>query len=74
MRGEEQHVAIQEISRQEAETVSGGASPLDGLGALVGGLVDTAFKLPLVGQLVNVGLGVVGNVLGLLGGLLGGKR
>lgn len=63
-------MAIQELSKQEINEVSGGALDLGGLLSpvlnLVAGLVNTV--VGLVTGLLNTVLGLVG---GLLGGLLG---
>lgn len=60
-------MAIQELSKQEINNVSGGALDLGGLLSPVLNLVTG-----LLGTVLNVVTGLVGTVLGLLGGLLGG--
>jgi hypothetical protein len=60
-------MAIQELSKQEINEVSGGALDLGGLLTPVLGLVTG-----LIDTVISLVTGVVGTVLALVGGLLGG--
>lgn len=67
-------MAIQELSKQEINEVSGGALDLGGLLEPVLGLVGTVLGVVtgVVNTVVTLVTGLLGTVLGLVGGLLGG--
>ncbi|MDD3765192.1 MAG: hypothetical protein PHP86_18000 [Nevskiales bacterium] len=70
-------MAIQELTREEVEVVSGGASllaPLDGLLSLVGGLLETVLSVPPVQGLLGLVDGLTHALGGVVNGLLGWKR
>lgn len=62
-------MAIQEMSKEDIDVVSGGAL---NLGGLFGGLLSPV--LGLLSPVLNLVGGLLGTVTGLLGGLLGGLR